>query len=65
MKAQAAKTDKERQAAQAELDRIIRQAEAEATKSTLGMREQADRIEQRIMAGGGVDTSQFKVEKVK
>jgi hypothetical protein len=61
MKAQAAKTDKERQAAQAELDRIIRQAEAEATKATLNMREQADRIEQRIMAGGGVDTSQFKL----
>jgi hypothetical protein len=61
MKVQSAKNDKERQAAQAELDRLLRQAEAEATKSTLGMREQADRIEQRIMAGGGVDTSQFKL----
>jgi hypothetical protein len=65
MKVQSAKNDKERQTAQAELDRLLRQAEAEATKSTLNMREQADRIEQRIMAGGGVDTSQFKVEKVK
>jgi hypothetical protein len=61
MKVQSAKNDKERQAAQAELDRLLRQAEAEATKATLSMREQADRIEQRIMAGGGADTSQFKL----
>ena len=65
MQLQAAKTDKERKEAQDQIDRLRRQAEAEAAKATQDMREQADRIRQRMMAQGGVDTSQFKVEKVK
>lgn len=65
MSLQAAKTDKERKEAQDQIDQLRRQAEAEAARATQDMREQADRIRQRMMAQGGVDTSQFKVEKVK